>query len=129
MSRFLVVVLILVSAAIGLHPFGPSIRAQEPGGVYWIWFPEGDPIHDAPAGSRYFRKVFTVNRPAQTPTEEAGLDIAADDAFTVWLNGSLVGSKTVSGTSTNFLHDGVNLVQELTERRHTNRQPAHGARR
>jgi putative heme-binding domain-containing protein len=59
--------------------------------VQWIWFNEGDPAKDAPAGSRYFRKVFDINRDVQRPVDEGTLDITADDEFAVWVNGRQVG--------------------------------------
>src|SRR5262249_3385191 len=60
-------------------------------GVHWIWFDEGEPAKDAPAATRYFRKVFTINRPVQIPVDEATLHITADNAFTVWINGHQIG--------------------------------------
>lgn len=63
--------------------------AAKPGeGVNWIWFDEGDPAKDAPAETRYFRKVFSMTRPF---VDEAELDITADKEFHVWVNGVQVG--------------------------------------
>jgi putative heme-binding domain-containing protein len=59
--------------------------------VHWIWFNEGDPTKEAPAGTRYFRKEFEINRPVQRPVDEGTLAITADDEFTVWINGVKVG--------------------------------------
>jgi putative heme-binding domain-containing protein len=65
---------------------------QQAGGkAYWIWYPGGDPTKDAPKGTVYFRKVFAINRDIQQPVDEGTLDITADDEFTVWVNGALVG--------------------------------------
>jgi hypothetical protein len=57
-------------------------------GCQWIWFPEGTPGKDAPAGKRLFRKKFVL--PAGK-MESAMLRISADDRFTAWLNGERVG--------------------------------------
>src|SRR5262245_7615320 len=76
------------------NSFGPSegVQAQKKGegetaAVQWIWFNEGDPATSAPAETRYFRKVFTIDRPVQKVVDEGTLDITADNAFTVWING------------------------------------------
>src|SRR5438132_11275292 len=58
----------------------------------WIWYDEGDPARGVPAATRYFRKVFKIDRPVQKVVDEATLDITADSKFTVWINGALVGS-------------------------------------
>jgi Glycosyl hydrolases family 2, sugar binding domain. len=60
--------------------------------VQWIWFDEGDPITEAPSETRYFRRVFTINRPVQKVVDEAQLEITADNSFVVWVNGTKVGS-------------------------------------
>ena len=58
----------------------------------WIWFNEekGDPLKDAPPGSRYFRKAFVL---PNVPVTRATLDIAADEGFAVWLNGKPLGQR------------------------------------
>ncbi len=56
----------------------------------WIWFPEGDPAHDAPVAARFFRRTFEL--PNGAAVRSAKLRIAADDKFTVWLNGHELGS-------------------------------------
>ncbi len=76
-----------ICLTISLAPLFPSAARAE-SGVQWIWFNEGDPATSAPAGNRYFRHSFTVGRWA----DEATLDITADNAFTVWINGHKVGS-------------------------------------
>ena len=55
----------------------------------WIWFPEGEPARDAPVAKRYFRKTFTL--PPKRTIASARLRIAADDQFTVRLNGESIG--------------------------------------
>jgi putative heme-binding domain-containing protein len=66
--------------------------AQAEGEPQWIWFDEGDPAAQAPAETRYFRKVFKLKGAAEKAVDEAELDITADDQFTVWVNGKLVGT-------------------------------------
>jgi hypothetical protein len=56
----------------------------------WIWYNEGDPSRDAPVEARYFRRSFTL--PATVQGSAAVLQIAADDRFTVWLNGAPIGT-------------------------------------
>jgi putative heme-binding domain-containing protein len=73
----------------------PGADAQPQGArANWIWFNEGDPAKEAPKGTVYFRKVFKIDRPIQQPVDEGVLDITADDEFTVWVNGALVGMGT-----------------------------------
>ncbi len=68
-------------------------QAQQGGSLLWIWYDEGgNPAKSAPAGTRYFRKTFEINRPVDNPIDEAQLDIVADDEYTVWINGTEVGS-------------------------------------
>jgi len=55
----------------------------------WIWFSEGDPKRDAPIAARFFRKSFDL---PPKKLRRAILRIAADDQFTVWLNGKEIGS-------------------------------------
>ncbi|MFG1605983.1 family 78 glycoside hydrolase catalytic domain [Actinoplanes sp. NPDC049265] len=56
-------------------------------GASWIWYPEGDPAVEVPAGTRYFRRTFTV--PAAT---RATLAVTGDDTADVWVNGRAVTS-------------------------------------
>ncbi len=81
---------LLALAAWWLLPTAES-PAQTGQRVQWIWFNEGDPAQDAPAETRYFRRVFNINRPLEQPVDEGTLDITADNAFTVWVNGVQVG--------------------------------------
>ncbi len=74
-----------------LEPLAGSARwADRAAWGDWIWFNEGDPSRDAPVEARYFRRSFTV--PAIEQTSAAVLQIAADDRFTVWLNGTQIGT-------------------------------------
>lgn len=55
----------------------------------WIWYPEGDPLHSAPAATRYFRAVLDLPR---KPIKSATLLGAADNSFEAWVNGARVAS-------------------------------------
>ena len=66
----------------------------------WIWFPEGDPAHDAPVAARYFRKSFEL--PEGAKVRRAALQCAADDKCTVWLNGTQIGSNETWSTLSRF---------------------------
>jgi putative heme-binding domain-containing protein len=65
----------------------PAQAPQAPT-AQWIWFNAGNPTQSAPAETVYFRRTFTLDH----NVEQATLDITADDAFQVWLNGTLVGA-------------------------------------
>ncbi len=56
--------------------------------VEWIWYPEGNPAREAPAGECFLRATFDL--PA-APTE-ATLAITADDAYEVFVNGKRAGA-------------------------------------
>jgi len=68
-------------------PTPPAVRGAE-AVPSWIWYPEGNPVQDAPAEARYFRCRFTL----RAKVRAAELRIAADDACEVYLNGKRVGS-------------------------------------
>lgn len=55
----------------------------------WIWFPEGNAAADAPTEKRWFRRQ--VNLPANKIIKLARVRIAADDAFTGYVNGTVFG--------------------------------------
>jgi putative heme-binding domain-containing protein len=63
--------------------------AQAPQAAQWIWFDEGNPLADAPAEVRYFRRTFTIEGPK---AHDGLLEITADNGFVVWVNGVEVGS-------------------------------------
>jgi hypothetical protein len=56
----------------------------------WIWFPEGAPAHDAPVARRYFRKHIVL--PKGADVLGARLRVSADDRFTLYVNGRLLGA-------------------------------------
>jgi len=53
----------------------------------WIWYPEGDPRASSPVESRWFRRTFTLSR----VPDSAWLWVAADNEYTVFLNGENLG--------------------------------------
>ncbi|MER6429651.1 family 78 glycoside hydrolase catalytic domain [Streptomyces sp900105245] len=70
--------------------------------AHWIWYPEGDPRSDAPAGHRYFRTRFTV---AEGEVTDAQLVVTGDDTVDVWLNGKpLAASPRVADSWRNSLY-------------------------
>ena len=54
-------------------------------GCRWIWSPEGDPRHEAPVGTRYFRRSFEL--PSDRRVTRARIILTADDQFTLYVNG------------------------------------------
>ena len=56
----------------------------------WVWFPEGNPAADAPAKTRYFRRVFTL--PADRRVRRAECFFTADDRCAVFVNGTRAGT-------------------------------------
>ncbi len=83
-----------LAAFLALSPAAPA----QPGTIQWVWFNEGDPRADAPAATRYFRKTLTLDRAVDSAT----LDITADNAFTVWVNGTQVGTGDTWQTVSHF---------------------------
>ncbi|WP_316758100.1 family 78 glycoside hydrolase catalytic domain [Streptomyces herbicida] len=72
----------------------PRAQAVDLSPAHWIWYPEGSPGTDAPAGHRYFRRPFTI---AEGTVTEAYLVVTGDDTVDVWLNGKpLAGSPRVA---------------------------------
>lgn len=56
-------------------------------GASWIWYPEGDPAAEVPAGTRYFRRSVDVATPGRTT-----LVVTGDDTADAWVNGVRVSS-------------------------------------
>jgi hypothetical protein len=56
----------------------------------WIWYPEGNPVRDAPAETRYFRRTFEI--PLGKSIVRTVLRISADDRLTAYLNGAPLGT-------------------------------------
>ena len=60
-------------------------------GLQWIWYPESPA---ATYATRYFLKTFVI--PANPGVAGAQMLLTADDQFTLYINGSLVGSSTAT---------------------------------
>ena len=58
-------------------------------GCQWIWYPEGNPAHDAPVEKRFFRRTFVI--PEGKMIAQARLRVSADDAFELSVNGEALG--------------------------------------
>ena len=56
----------------------------------WIWHNEGDPVAAAPPGTRFFRRVVTLD--GDKPVASAQLLMTADNSFECWVNGQRVGA-------------------------------------
>lgn len=67
------------------EPATPSLTA-----AHWIWYPEGPPDSAFPAETRYFRTTWQL--PAGAQVTDATLVMTADDYYTVYVNGVLVGN-------------------------------------
>jgi hypothetical protein len=71
-------------------PPAPPPRAETPwskwmAGLSWVWADEGDPLRAARPGTRQFRKV--AEQPPLPPDATATFWIAADNGFTLYVNG------------------------------------------
>ena len=55
----------------------------------WIWYPEGKPNQVAPAGTRYFRRKFSV--PGGKKIAAVTSDLTCDNGFTLYVNGVQAG--------------------------------------
>jgi alpha-L-rhamnosidase len=55
----------------------------------WIWFPGGEPTSSAPAGTCYFRRVFSL--PAERKITKASIQMTADNGFELYVNGKKAG--------------------------------------
>lgn len=80
-------------------------------GAKWIWYPEGNPATEAPAGDRHFRYRFA----ASTKPAHSRFAVAGDDSFVVWVNGHAVGSGSGWRSFTEFdinslLRAGDNII-------------------
>ncbi|MDR2761607.1 MAG: hypothetical protein LBB88_03290 [Planctomycetaceae bacterium] len=60
----------------------------------WIWYPEGNPEHDAPAGTRLFRKTFSLQK--SDKVKSASFLATADNELTVTINGKKIYQTTLS---------------------------------
>jgi hypothetical protein len=75
-----------------LSPKAPAEPVEQPefGPAQWIWHKEGNPAVSAPPGTRYFRRVVTLE--AASRIASARLLMTADNAFECFINGRQVGT-------------------------------------
>jgi alpha-L-rhamnosidase len=71
---------------IGREPPEPPAGDLTLDGASWIWYPEGNPAQDAPAGTRYLRR--TVELPAGAAVADARMLVTVDDQFVLYVNGA-----------------------------------------
>ncbi|MFG2211385.1 alpha-L-rhamnosidase [Streptomyces sp. NPDC048638] len=64
----------------------------------WIWFPEGDPVTEAPVGTRYFRGRVDIPE----GVTRARLVVTADDGCTTYVNGTRVTHADADGPAENW---------------------------
>ena len=93
----------------------PNPMAGNLKGCNWIWYPEanGNPKVDAPVGTRYFRKTFSVR--ADSALTGATLLMSADNSYVAYVNDVAAASgsdfATVDSTSVlTRLQPGSNLL-------------------
>lgn len=81
-------------------PFTPQVgeeaqaKASHFLDCFWIWYPETCKLEEFPKGKRFFRKSFTIS---SKDIQKAELAITCDDYFTVYINGTKVGSSETDG--------------------------------
>jgi len=88
--------LFIRTSALATLDLDPAERGPSDSPAHWIWYDEGNPAVAAPAGNVWFRKGFAV--PKVQGIVNARLDLACDDACTVWINGTQV-KDTVRGNN------------------------------
>ncbi|HOW69520.1 MAG TPA: glycosyl hydrolase [Phycisphaerae bacterium] len=64
-------------------------------GCSWVWYPEGNPVANAPAGQCFFRKQ--INVPEGRSIKAAVFHATADNGFVLYLNGQDAGRGDDSG--------------------------------
>ncbi|MBQ0825732.1 alpha-L-rhamnosidase [Streptomyces tagetis] len=64
----------------------------------WVWYPEGDPVSGAPAGTRWFRTRVEI----PSGVTRARLVTTADDGYTAHLNGVPVAHAEADGPAQNW---------------------------
>ena len=88
-----------------------GLKGQEKGGPepQWIWFDEGDPLQEAPAGKVWFRKEVRGHGPST-----GQIRVACDDAFELWVNGQRIGSgkagKSYRYNLNGIVERGINVI-------------------
>ena len=76
----------LLAASLISFCVATAVRAENPLDAHWIWFDEGEPGVEAPAGKVWFRYEARASEPST-----AVVRVAADDGFVLWANGRRVG--------------------------------------
>ncbi len=74
---------------IGEEKRAPGYNSE---GYQWVWYPEGHPNEVAPAGTRYFRRKFSV--PVGKQITAATINLTCDNGFTLFVNGRPAGLGT-----------------------------------
>src|SRR5436190_18456495 len=95
MSRTLVgasFILLLSLVCTSDASLAPGAGRADEAELYWIWTSEAKTTSELPAGTRWFRKTFFIDRPIANPMDDAILEVTADNGFTVWFNGVQVGT-------------------------------------
>lgn len=92
---------------------GLVVGAEPLEGAKWIWTAENDPASNAPVGTRWFRRTFTL--PADRKVLHARCQISADNAFMLFINGKKVGkgdnfNQPTTVEVAEFLHAGENVL-------------------
>lgn len=104
-------------------PSHPDLSAAR-----WIWYPEGNPAHDVPAGKRYFQKTICI--PQGQRVERAVVLGVADNQCVVKVNGIVVHQSCLQGPIVpsrfdSSLRPGDNLIEiEATNDLSDQRNPA-----
>ena len=92
----------------------------------WIWRGEGNPVVSAPAGTRYFRRLLTVE--AGSSITSARLEMTADNSFQCWVNGQDAGigdewSQIFPMDISRLLKPGTNLITVAATQQRNHRKP------
>ena len=98
---------------IGEEKRAPTDTSEKAEGHQWIWYPEGVPNEVAPAGTRYFRREFSV--PAGRQITSANFRLTCDNGFTLFVNGREAGHSDSWNQPATFnlkelLASGVNTI-------------------
>ncbi len=93
----------------------------------WIWFSEGKPAQSAPPGTRYFRRVVTLD--AGSRIASARLLMTADNEFECWVNGRKVGQgdhfqRAYAMSVGHLLKAGANVIAVAAKNTTENPNPA-----
>jgi len=70
------------------HKVGPEQELFGLDDCPWVWYPEGNPRKSAPAGTRYFRRVFQAE--AGKEVQHAQLLLVVDNQLELFVNGQRI---------------------------------------